>query len=94
MKANNSKEENKVYHTYEVKRAKAFENGSVSFDLTIDGWITIYNMRVVEGKNGDFVSFPQRKATDGKYYSYVWFNMNEADEKSILEKVQEVLDEK
>ena len=92
MKAN--KEENKVYHTFEVIRAKAFENGSVSFDLTIDGFITIYNMRVVEGKNGDFISFPQRKGTDGKYYSYVWFKMDDADEKAILEKVQEVLDGK
>lgn len=92
MKAN--KEENKVYHTFEVRRAKAFENGSVSFDLTIDGFLTIYNMRVVEGKNGDFVSFPQRKATDGNYYSYVWFKMDDADQKAILEKVQEVLDGK
>lgn len=92
MKVN--KDENKVYHTYEVKRAKAFEGGSVSFDLVIDGWITIYNMRVVEGKNGDFISFPQRKGNDGKYYSYVWFKMDEADEKAILEKVQEVLDGK
>lgn len=93
MKSNN-KDENKVYHTYEVKRAKAFEGGSVSFDLTIDGWLTIYNMRVVEGKNGDFISFPQRKGKDDKYYSYVWFKMDDADEKAILEKVQEVLDGK
>lgn len=93
MKPKNSKEE-KVYHAFEVRRAKAFENGSVSFDLTIDGFITIYNMRVVEGKNGDFVSFPSRKGKDGKYYSYVWFKLDEADEKAILEKVQEVLDGK
>lgn len=94
MKANNEIKEIKMYHTYEVKRAKAFEGGSVSFDLVIDGWLTIYNMRVVEGKNGDFVSFPQRKGKDDKYYSFVWFKMNELDEKAILEKVQEVLDGK
>lgn len=93
MKANN-KEENKVYHSFVIKRAKAFEGGSVSFDLVIDGWITIYNMRVVEGKNGDFISFPKRRATDGNYYSYVWFKMDDNDQKAILEKVQEVLDGK
>lgn len=93
MRAKNSKEE-KVYHVFDVRRAKAFENGNVSFDLTIDSFITIYNMRVVEGENGDFVSFPKRKGKDGKYYCYVWFNLDEADEMAILEMVQEVLDGK
>lgn len=93
MKPSKSKEkELKVYHAFEIKRAKAFENGGVSFDMVVDGWITIYNCTVVAGKGGDFISFPSRKGSDGKYYNYVYFDVREYQDE-ILEKVQAKLDE-
>ena len=34
-------------HMMVVKRAYKFDNNNISFDLEIDGWITIYNMLLV-----------------------------------------------
>lgn len=42
--------------------------GSVSLDEEL----VIHGIRVVEGQNGLFVSMPNRKGADGKYYSYVY----------------------
>lgn len=36
-----------------------------------DGRIKINNVTIVEGKNGLFVSLPQRKGKDDKYYNIV-----------------------
>ena len=40
-----------------VTRAKQFDDGGVMFDMIVNE-VSIYGCRVVEGKNGDFVSFP------------------------------------
>ena len=57
-KNSNNIEELKI-DNYCVKRAITVgEGANVLADVEING-ITIYGMRVVEGKNGDFLSFPQ-----------------------------------
>ena len=67
MKQRTTKTEAKTYnHEYAVKRAVQFDDSNVLFDLTIDD-VTIYDCRVVEGKNGDFISLPSRRGKDGKY---------------------------
>lgn len=73
--------------TYEVTRAKCWDNGGVTFDLEVNG-IKIYGCRVAEGKNGDFISLPSRKGTDGKYYNHVYIPFSEEDQKAILETVE------
>lgn len=42
--------------------------------LTIYGDITIYNCRVIYGKNGPFISMPSYSGSDGKYYNYVYID--------------------
>lgn len=52
-----SETKTKTYnHEYAVRHAVQFDK-DVLFDLTIDDF-TIYGCRVVEGKNGDFISLP------------------------------------
>lgn len=72
-----------------VKRVKMFDNGGVVFDLEVNG-VTIYGCRVVEGKNGDFISFPQRKGSDGKYYAIAYFPMDREGtiQAAILQQVE------
>lgn len=76
----------------EVVRAKSFDNGGVVFDVTING-VSIYNCRVVEGKNGDFISFPARKGSDGNYYSHAYIKLTEDDTKKIIGLVEKALEE-
>jgi DNA-binding cell septation regulator SpoVG len=51
----------------------------------------IYGCRFVEGKNGDFVSFPSYKGSDGKYYSHAYIKLDEADVMLIDEQIDQLL---
>ena len=89
-KNNNNIEELKI-DNYCVKRAITVgKNASVLADVEING-ITIYGMRVVEGKNGDFLSFPQTKGKDGKYYSVCWAKLSDKDQADILKAIEDKL---
>lgn len=90
MKKPEKKTESTV-QSVEVTRATAFDNGGVVFDVIING-VTIYGCRVVEGKNGDFVSFPSRQGKDKKYYNHVYIKLNDADTKNIISQVEKALE--
>ena len=89
-------------HMMVVKRAHEFDNGNVSYDLEIDGWLTIYGMTLValhENKKdkdeitGYFSSFPQRKDDKGNYWSYAYFKIIEPEQEVIEDQIQALLDE-
>ena len=86
-KPNTSNESTFKVQDFIVTRAKCWDNGGVTFDLEVNG-IKIYGCRVSEGKNGDFISFPARKGSDGKYYNHVYIPFQEEDQKIILEAVE------
>lgn len=88
----NAAEEKKVEITsLKVLRAKEYKN-SCFIDLDING-VKIYGCRYVEGKNGDFISFPSYKGNDGKYYNYAWAELSEDDVKNIDEQIDKLLGE-
>lgn len=89
-KAGKSKQKELKIDSFSVNRVHQFENGGVTFDITING-ISIYGCNVVESTKGDFISLPQRKGNDGKYYSIVWAKFSEADTKDILAEVENML---
>lgn len=91
-KTSNNKTEELKIDSYKVTRAKMWDNGGVTFDMILNG-IHIYGANVVEGKNGDFISLPQRKGSDGKYYSIVYARFSEKDQKDILQEVENKLNE-
>lgn len=79
--------------SYSVQRAVTVgANANVLADVEING-ITIYGMRVVEGKNGEFLSFPQTKGKDGKYYSICWAKLSDKDQKDILKAIEDKLND-
>lgn len=82
------KEAAKIYNL-EVKRAKEYKD-TVFFDVEING-VMIYGCRYVEGKNGDFVSFPSYKGSDGKYYSHAYIKLGEAEVFLIDEQIDKLL---
>lgn len=84
------KEATEVSYKIEVTRAKQFDDGTVVFDMVING-ITIYGSRVVEGKNGDFISFPARKGKDDNYYNHVWCKLSADDTKEIISQIEKLI---
>lgn len=62
----------------------------VFFDVEING-VTIYGCKVVEGKNGDFISFPSHKGKDGKYYNHAYIKLSDEQSKDIISQVENML---
>ena len=65
-------------------------NDTVFFDVVING-VTIYGCKVVEGKNGDFISFPSHKGKDDKYYNYAYVKLSDEDTQNIIAQVEKAL---
>jgi len=69
---------------WEVARSTELSNGTVFFDLVING-IKFYGLSIQNGKNGDFISEPSRKGKDGKYYKYYYLNLDEDTADAIMD---------
>lgn len=83
------KEANEVTVNAEVTRANQV-NDTVFFDVVING-VTIYGCKVVEGKNGDFISFPSHKGKDGKYYNHAYIKLSDEAAADIIAQVEKKL---
>lgn len=68
-------------------------NGDIVFFTLVMNGLYIYNCRVATGKNGDFISWPQTKGKDDKYYNVVWGKFADGEEADILELVENTLNE-
>ena len=82
---------------YDVKvtRAKEFDNGSVAFDMVVNG-VTIYGCWYREGKDKkgndyEMISFPSQKGKDGKYYSHAWFKLEDGVKADIIDQLQKLV---
>ena len=83
------KKEVNVEVNAKVIRANQVED-LVFFDVEING-VTIYGCKVVEGKNGDFISFPSHKGKDGKYYNHAYIKLSDDQAKDIISQVENML---
>ena len=93
-----TKKNSKKDLNYEVRFAKKWKDGGITFTLdlfTDDGrMVSIYNCRIMDGrKNSNFISFPSRKGTDGKYYSHAYVELSQEEQDAIIETVIDTLDE-
>lgn len=89
------KEVKAVNHMIQVVRAKEFDNGSIVFDMEING-IMVYGCNWIEGKKEDgteyaFASFPSKKGTDGKYYHIAFAKLSDLDNKTIEDQIGQAL---
>lgn len=80
----------------EVKRAHELDNGTIMFDMVVNG-VTIYgcNYKVLTRKdNGEEfakIGFPSRKGSDGKYYNQAYFKITDDLVKVIEAGIDSVL---
>lgn len=75
--------------TLSVSHVKEWDNG-VTFTLNVDR-VSIYGCRIVSGKNGDFISFPSRKGSDGKYYNHAYIDLTDTELKVVFDMVRSAL---
>lgn len=56
-----------------VENFRSFSSGNTEgfADVTLDGEVTICDVRLINGKNGFFAAMPSRKEKDGKYHENV-----------------------
>lgn len=91
---NTNKERKDVVESLEVTRAKDFGK-FISFDMIVNG-ITIYGCIYKTytdkstGEEKGMVSFPSRKGSDGKWYSYAYFWITDG----VLEHIERSIEEK
>jgi hypothetical protein len=79
-----------------VLRAKEIKD-AITFDVRINGvtiygcWYRVYEDREKPGEETGFVSFPSRKGTDGKWYSYAYIKIDKDNMTLIEKQIEELL---
>lgn len=58
---------------------------SISFELDNDFRISINGCRVVDGKNGPFISWPAWKDKTGGYHNYCYVTFSAEDAKLVMD---------
>lgn len=78
-----------VKHSFTVERVHVFEDGSVTFNMVIDGYVRVYGLRIYDGRDGKpFISFPSRKGKDDKYWNHVYCPLSPEDVENIARQVE------
>ena len=79
-------------HKFVVDRVHQFDDGSITFNMTVDGYVQVYGCRIYDGKDGKpFISFPARKGNDGKFWNHVYMKLSEEQTEEIAKQVEEKL---
>ena len=71
-------------------------NGGISFSLRIEGGpllVEIYGCRIINGRYGEFVVFPQRKGKDGRYYKHAYVHLTDDQTDEIVSAVYDALED-
>ena len=80
---------------FKVLRAFEFNNGGISFDLSVDcagADLSFYRLGIREGKEGAFIAFPSYKGSDGNYYHYFYLPLSDELQDQIIQAVYDQLD--
>ena len=74
---------NGKYSIENMRAVNSFGKTLAFFTLDVDG-VKIYDITLVDGKDGVFVGFPSKQSKDGKYYSTVWIS-DEKERETVAE---------
>ena len=93
MARTNSRQQKQQVSNFEftVKNCREFPDGGTTFALIV-GRVTIYGCRIIDGKDGEFISFPARKGKDGKYYNHAYCALSPEETAEVINAVYEALD--
>lgn len=80
------------YHKFDVEHVHQFEDGTITFNMMVDDFVTVYGCRIYDGKDGKpFISFPARKGNDGKFWNNVYMKLSEDQTEEIAKQIEEKL---
>ena len=97
-KQNNNNNENRVYfelggYKATVKNVRVLSETCAVFTLSCAGF-ALYNLRVVSTADGkEFIAPPSTKGKDGRYYDQYAIYLTNEDQKKLIDKVKELLNE-
>ena len=69
-----------------VQNARVVTDDLITFTLKCHGF-SLYNMKLVNGKNGYFITPPSVKSSNGAYYNQYAIYLSEEDEKNLIDSV-------
>lgn len=69
-----------------VQNARVVTDDLITFTLKCHGF-SLYNMKLVNGKNGYFITPPSVKSSNGAYYNQYAIYLSEKDEKDLIDSV-------
>ncbi len=92
------KKQNKERATLNIKGMKLsnirrLSEKVVAFSLNGNG-LGLYNLKVIEGKNGKFIATPQEKSKSGEYFNIYSVYFSEEDEQKIIKAVLDKVPDK
>lgn len=80
-----------------VKSCLSIEGATVQACHLISDWVCVFtlnvpgasflNLKVVNGKNGEFIAMPQSKGRDGQYYDLYRVYLSEKDTRRVIDAV-------
>ena len=98
MKKNEGKKEEKmewIDDKFLIQNIRNFEDKNVCFFnlyvKSVIGNVAIYGCKIVSGKNGDFISWPNQKGSDDKYYDVANIRLNDGEADAIIKAVGSML---
>lgn len=77
---------------FKINNVRRISEKVVSFSLIGNG-LGLYNLKIVDGSNGKFISAPSQKGKDDKYYPVYRVYISDADASKLIKKVLEMLAE-
>lgn len=69
-----------------IKNARVVTDDLITFTLKCKGF-SLYNMKLVNGKKGYFITPPSVKGNNGAYYNQYAIYLSEEDEKNLIDSV-------
>lgn len=69
-----------------VQNARVVTDNLITFTLKCEGF-SLYNMKLVNGKNGYFIAPPSVKSSNGAYYNQYAIYLTEEDEADLIDSV-------
>lgn len=89
-KTNSSSAEKKYFNVKgnngRVENVRLISDKVACFTLKCDG-ASFYNLKVVDGKSGQFIAVPSQKGNDGKYYNQYGLYLSDEDTADIIDYV-------
>ena len=84
-----------VNYNVKVRRAHEFKSGDIGFDADVND-VTLYGLTYMNENpdrniKSDFISFPSRKGSDGKYYNMFYFKISDELLKDIAKQIEEII---